>query len=68
MVNSHILSGWMMVLLFRRENVGEKEGLGRVGEREGVEEMSSILVILSLKCLWDICSMYCWMYSPDLKF
>lgn len=56
------------MLLFRRGNVGEKEGLGRIGERKGVEEMGSISVILSLKCLWDINSMYCWMYSPDLKF
>lgn len=33
--DSHILSGCIMVLLFRRGNTGEKAGLGRTGEEMG---------------------------------
>lgn len=37
----HILSGWMMVLLFRRGKIGKKEGLGKTREgKDGGSEFN----------------------------
>lgn len=68
MDDSHIQSGWMLVLLFRTGNIGGKESLGQ--EAEGVKEINLILVIFELKVsvvLWDGSSTYNWVYSLALR-